>query len=198
MKISDLYETPQIIPGLTDEENLDSFSVNKSKYSELAKLHNKKEISRLSDDVIIYQSGRMNFCLDTSRKEVTYYMQYEVSTNKVFGSFLWQSLVWRSKKVQYNKAMPHKIFFNTLLPKFKVIVTDGMQTVEGKRFWEFQIAFAIENDINVYFFDDKSKELIKVNTLIEFDKVSRDHDVWGETPIHKSKLMVITTKELIN
>ena len=196
MKLNQLFEAPQVISSLLADENLDDFSLNKAKYSELLKLFNKQEIKRLSDEVILYQHGRMNFCLDYNRKEVTYYMQYEVSTNKLFGSFLWQSLVWRSKKVQYNKTMPHEIFFEILLPKFKVIVTDGLQTEAGKRFWEFQIAYAIKNKINVYFHDEKTKDLEKVESLIEFDKVCSKYNVWGEAAINKTKIMAITLKDL--
>jgi hypothetical protein len=161
-------------------------------YSDLVKISNKKEYSRFSDSKIVYQYDNMFFCLDILNKKILYYMRYDVSYTKILGSFLWQSLVWRDEKSPQVKTLPHKIFFKELLPKWGIIATDGQQTSDGRRFWEYQIAYALEQNINVYYFNLKSKELVQISTLDEFDKAIHQYDIWGDTIEHRNKLMVIS------
>jgi hypothetical protein len=187
---------PKIIQPLNGMEDFDNFSINSAKYKELVKLFNKEIYKRFDDEHIVYRAGNKFFCLDYEKKKVTYYMEYSTSHNSILGSFLWQSLIWRAKNNLSNRTLPHEIFFKVLLPKYGVITTDGEQTIDGRKFWEYQIGFALDNDFYVYYFNLKSKELIKITNSTHGNKVIQEQDVWGLSHEHKSKLIVISTKEL--
>lgn len=196
MKVKELLtEMPRIIIGLNKLDDLSIDSVNKAKYKLLSTLQDKKEIKR-SDDLIVYQTGNMFYSLDKETKKVIYYMQYDTSYTKTLGSFLWQSLVWRDENSVLVKTIPHKIFFEYLLPKYGIIATDGDQTKDGKRFWEYQVAYSLENNINVYYFNLKSKELELIKSLTEFNRAIKKYDIWGESKDHQNKLIVITNHVL--
>lgn len=190
-----LNEMPQNIPYLPNDIDLSNYSINKAKYNELIKLP--KQIYKQYDDKhIVYHSSNMFFCLDYERKEITYYMEYDTSFTLKIGSFLWQSLVWRSNHVLYNRTLPHEIFFNVLLPKYGVIATDGQQTVDGKRFWTYQISHAFNNNLYVHYFNLKTKELIHIIDLMHFDKLANELSIWGDDSTHKHKLILISKHQL--
>ena len=196
MKLKELLlENPQLIPGLSIEDDLDNYTANKAKFSELVSLP-KQVYKKYDDKRIVYSTERMFFCLDFVRKEVTYYMQYDVGYTKKLGSFLWQSLVWRSKHVSYNKTLPHEIFFDVLVPKYKVVATDGKQTSHGKRFWEYQIKFAQDNNMLTYYYDYSKKYLEQFDSMIQFDDLADKYKIWTESPSSQDQLIIISKKEL--
>lgn len=187
-----LTEMPQLIKGLSKTEDLSIQTVNKAKYVELIKITDKREYIRFSDTKIVYEYRRMFFCLDTLNKKILYYMQYDISYTKTLGSFLWQSLVWRDENSPQVNTLPHKIFFDKLLPKWGIVATDGRQTKDGKRFWQYQVTYALEQKINVYYFNLKTKELEQIETIDHFDNVIRKYDIWGDSKDHQNKLIVIS------
>lgn len=196
MKLTSLLEMPKIIPALSIEDNLDLYSVNQAKYKELF-TSNANVYKKFDNARVVYQSGKKFYCLDALRREVTYFMEYNVNSNKTLGSFLWQSLVWRSKKVEYNKTLPHEIFFDTLLPKYGVITTDGDQTDEGRRFWSYQVKFALDKNFFLYYHNLQTKELQQFKSMLEFDDLIKKFNIWGNSNLHRQKLIVISNKELI-
>lgn len=190
-----LIEMPRLIPKLSVSDNLDIYNTNKAKYNELLKAH-KEEYYKYDDNHIVYFSNNRYFCLDYVRKEVTYYMEYATSYDKLLGSFLWQSLVWRSDHVEYNKTLPHEIFFKKLLPKYGTIATDVDQTSDGKRFWSYQIKYALDTNLNVYYYDMISKDFINIDTMLKLDFLIQKYHIWGHTKAHQKKLIVISNKVL--
>jgi hypothetical protein len=108
------------------------------------------------------------------------------------GTYLWQSLIWRAKQTPYIKTLPHDIFFNTLLPKYGTICTDGQQINDGRDFWEYQIIYALNNNINVYYHNMQNKDLIKIKNNMHFHKLISQYDIWGDTLQYQKKRMVIT------
>ena len=195
MKLQDLLEMPKNLPTLSTEDDLDNYATNKAKFKELIK-SDKTEYSRYDEDRIVYTSGKKFFCIDLDRNELTYYMTYDTSFCNALGSFLWQSLVWRSKHVEYNKTLPHEIFFATLLPKFGVIATDGDQTSDGRRFWSYQVKYAQDHRLFTYYYNLQTKDLIEFKTMLEFDKLIRREDIWGDSNNHRNKLIVISEQQL--
>jgi hypothetical protein len=199
MKLVDLFEMPKIISQLSGLDDLTDISVNAFYYKQLSKLLSKVQIKFFSEERKVYSAENKFFCLDDDSKKVLYYMQYDTSFSlKLGGSFLWQSLVWRSKSVPQMNTLPHEIFFNELLPKYKTVATDGQQTEDGQRFWEYQIDFALKNKFNVYYFNTNSLILVELNTLLDFEKALLQYDIYGSSSEHKNKLLVISKKELNN
>lgn len=191
------YHNNIILINKNKLDDLDEFSINRAQYTYLINLADKTVIKTFNENRILYFIDDKYFVLDTEQKKILYYLQYETSfSSKLGGSFLWQSLVWRDKKAKELNTLPHKLFFEKLLPKYKTVVTDGKQTLDGQRFWDYQIACAIENNLNIYYYNTKTKFLEKISSLIEFEKAIQKYEIWGNTKLHEQKLMVITSKQL--
>lgn len=190
-----LTEMPRLIPNLPSAYDFGLRNINKARYAEFLSLP-KEEYYKYDSNRIVYSSDNKFFCLDYLRKEVTYYMQYDVSYNKTLGSFLRQSLVWRSKYVDYNNTLPHEIFFNTLLPKYGTIATDGDQTDDGRRFWSYQIKYAFDKNLNVYYYNLATKGLIPIDNMMTFEEIKQKYKIWGADKSRQKQLIVITNKKL--
>lgn len=192
-----LNEMPQNILQLNVLDDLSIHEVNYSKYKQLFNL-NKDILYKYSDTRIVYQSGNCYFCLDMQLRKVLYFMEYTTSfATKLGGTFLWQSLVWRDKSVIQVQQLPHDIFFNHLLQKYGVITTDGEQTADGKRFWMYQISYAFQNQLYVYYYNMNTQELIHIPDALSFERIIHNNAVWGDTKDHQSKLLVIAKKQLM-
>jgi hypothetical protein len=199
MKVKELLiEMPQNLLRLSKIDDLSIVDVNRAKFHFLSKLENKKVIEELDNKHQLINVDNIYFVLDYSNKKVLYYMEYNTSFSNKVGSFLWQSLVWRDKNSPIVLALPHKIFFEILLPKYKVISTDGKQTDDGKRFWYYQIGYAFKNNLNVYYFNLQSKELLFLENNTVFLETVQKYDIWGDTKDHQNKLILITSKNLID
>jgi len=203
MKLQDLFEAPRNIPDLDNPSEFDLIDKEKNQliYAEYTgkAYQYKKLILKLTDDVSIYQSGTELFALDTTHKLITYYMRYKVGNDKfVGGQYVWQSMVWANPQFyhRYLSGIPRKVFFDVLLPKFRVIITDSEQTWKGQRFWQISIGEAFNKNLNVYFADFKSKTLVKLKSDLELDDFQKKYDIWGNTKAHEMKRMVITDKLL--
>lgn len=200
MKLKTLLESPLNIPDL-DWHDLENPTENAKLYKNFIskEYQYKKAILKLTETAIIYQMKTELFCLDSERQQVTYYMKYSVDTNKILGQYVWQSLVWVDKELHYDylKDIPAKIFFENLLTKFKTIITDSEQTWHGRRFWEYRIVDALKKNLNVYFFNFENKHIEKMFSFNQLYDFQKKYDIWGNSPKHKMKRMVISNKNLI-
>ena len=71
-----------------------------------------------------------------------------------------------------------------------------LEILSGNRFWGARIGDALEEHLNVYYFNFMTKELIQVKNIQEFQKIEDEHDIWGPSDLHRLKRMVISDREL--
>lgn len=203
MKLKELFESPTIIPDLDDPDELDLFDKTKNqllyKHFISKKYQYKKKLFDLTENASVYQFKTQFFCLDTELEKVTYFMSYGVNNNKKLGQFVWQSMVWTDLKVhsRYLVGVASKVFFEYLLPKFHVILTDSQQTWKGRRFWEISIGAALDKKLNVYFFDFLNNNLIELQNFDDLYDYQKKYDIWGLTKSHEMRRMVISDKKLL-
>jgi hypothetical protein len=146
---------------------------------------------------IVYSNSKNEyFCLDHDKGKVSYYMKYVTSTDDALGQYVWQSFVYRDDAAKYVLGLPSQIFFEKLLQIHGTICTDGQQTEDGRRFWDWQIHTALQRNINVYYYNLDTRVLIKIIDLIHFNTVIGAHNIWGSTDEHRRRLMVITKHEM--
>lgn len=200
MKIEDLFEmSPKEIDSL-DWFALNDPEENRKEYVKRlrGKFQYKKLILKFSETAAIYQHGNEFFCMDAKLQRITYYMSYEVAKHRKIGNYVWQSLVWTSAVVHisYLKEIPQKIFWEQLFPKFGTILTDSEQTWQGRRFWEYRIAEALEKKLNVYYFDFAKNQLEKLNDFDELRIFQQKYNIWGEQDANALRRMLITSKKL--
>ena len=191
-----LMEMPKTIPDLTNHA-LNNTIENRKYFDVISKESMKKLYKKINNDSIIYQYKKEFVCLNTKINKITYFMKFKVDHNKILGNYVWQSLVWRATTAAELSGIPEKIFFETLLPKYGCVVTDSEQTWNGTRFWIYRITDALKMNLFVYYYNFRSKELIKVNSIDEFTEIEEKYDIWGTSNNHEMKRIVITNRELI-
>lgn len=107
-----------------------------------------------------------------------------------------QCLVWRSHNALHEPAVDkvaRNVFFNYLLDKYNVILSDNNQTSGGKLFWERQITFAMLYEKHAYYYDMMSAELQK----IDWDNIADIKDrLWGKADDFEYHLAIISKDEI--
>jgi hypothetical protein len=192
-----LNEMPKRIGHWLPSELVDSKS-NREVYLENKRDKYKKLIKQLADNVILYRSKGTFFIQDDKLEQVTYQMTYKVDKNAKLGQYVWQSTVWNPGGKPYLEGFPRKVIFDYLIPEYGTIVTDSEQSWEGERFWKILIMYAFQRNLNVYYYNFMTKELIKMESFGQWEIFDRDntYDIWGDSDKHKLKRMLITNKEL--
>jgi hypothetical protein len=83
-----------------------------------------------------------------------------------------QVLIHRCRSVNVHASgIAHDIFWNMLLPKHGVLVSDSEQTEDGRRFWFFQIGEALKRGLTVRFIDTNSGTFEEANTPSELNRL---------------------------
>lgn len=131
-------------------------------------------------------------------KQVAYYNYVSVtSISDLNAKPASQCLVWKSPDILHKAAtrdLPSAVFFDYILPKYDVIMSDGNQTSGGQFFWETQITTALQNGNQVYFYKMMSAELEPIKDRDDFDLLK--DMIWGETEDHQHHLVLISTEKL--
>lgn len=104
-----------------------------------------------------------------------------------------QILVWRTQKRQH-RAVLHDlagiIFFDYLLEKYDVLVSDRNQTTDGTSFWQARLYDALEFKHHLYRYDMITCELHEMRNEEELEKGSTW--LWGEPEHYQDRLAIIS------
>ncbi|OTA19759.1 phage protein [Xenorhabdus beddingii] len=131
-------------------------------------------------------------------KEVVYYNRVVIQPDVVLNCRpVTQILVWRIRTVQHRavlRDLAGKVFFDYLIERYNVIVSDMNQTTDGMAFWQDRMYDALAYNMYVYAYDMVSCELRKILTQ---DDVSRQEVwLWGDPEHHQNRLAIISKYEL--
>lgn len=169
------------------EFRLDQIDINRTKFRELMKDKRKAELYDLDKGLYLYEYPSEFALLDTNNQNILYYMQYQRSRILKI-SAITQIKVWASTSRPdvtesfKGTTLTGYIFFEHLLPKADLIVTDRMQTQAGRRFWEKRIASAFSKGLNVYGIEQNNKALKKFNS---YEEVIKDYKSFFYGDDHK-------------
>ncbi|UVL19639.1 hypothetical protein LOY44_01605 [Pseudomonas sp. B21-044] len=108
-----------------------------------------------------------------------------------------QNLVWRSQDAQHLSVLSpvaQKVFFNYILEKYDVIVSDGQQTHQGKFFWQRQMSQAIAFGLHVYYYQMMTAKLEPI--LSQADLNALKDQLWSEDDGQEYHLALISKVEL--
>ncbi|MEX6316134.1 hypothetical protein AB6G19_23330 [Providencia manganoxydans] len=114
-----------------------------------------------------------------------------------------QIKVWRSLEPEYENAIKYfpQNFFEYLLQKFSIVVSDEEQTGDGKRFWERMIRLTLKLGYMLYVADGTKSEDWILSRIESADELAEQWDsfCWGDNQdIHKNRLLVISKNSLID
>jgi len=127
--------------------------------------------------------------------DVLYFVRYEKIRHNALPLGR-QVLVWRNKDDPATVKFARTVFFNYLLPKFTALVSDTLQTTNGKAFWQYSIDKALAEDKYVYFLDRRSSPNRLIRLIDYPELVKYSSEIWGTDEGHKRTFAVISLKPL--
>ncbi|MBC3348389.1 hypothetical protein HU811_17270 [Pseudomonas sp. SWRI196] len=104
-----------------------------------------------------------------------------------------QNLVWRSADSRHSAVLrdvAQKVFFNYILNRYDVILSDNQQTGEGKFFWQRQMSNALALGLHVYYYQMLTASLIDVPDQDALDSLS--DQLWSESDDQQYHLALIS------
>ena len=192
-----LFEMPKLINDV--DFNLSDPKVNARVAVDL--LQHGELLEDLGDDRALYQRGhRLGMVANPARAlcSCEYYVQYKEIMHKMIGHrAISQIAVWRDDLSTHAHGLAARIFWDHLLPIHGVMITDALQTKDGRRFWMNRIGEAYKRGLNVYYLNlvqskgGVAPELLHLRTLAEFKTLSGEREFWGLAELHERRKILI-------
>lgn len=104
-----------------------------------------------------------------------------------------QNLVWRSPNALHAAVLrdvPQKVFFNYILEKYDVILSDNQQTGEGKFFWQRQMSNALAFGMHVYYYQMMTAQLQPIPNQDALNDL--EDQLWSEDEDQQYHLALIS------
>ncbi|WP_052075333.1 hypothetical protein [Pseudomonas lutea] len=104
-----------------------------------------------------------------------------------------QNLVWRTTDIRHSnviREVPHKVFFNYILSRYDVILSDNHQTGEGKFFWQRQMSYALALGLYVYYYQMLNASLLPIPNQDALDGLA--DQLWSEDDGQEYHLALIS------
>ncbi|WP_455917388.1 hypothetical protein [Pseudomonas cerasi] len=104
-----------------------------------------------------------------------------------------QNLVWRSANAQHAAVLrdvAQKVFFNYILDRYDVILSDNQQTGEGKFFWQRQMSNALALGLHVYYYQMLTADLEPINNQEDLNNL--EDQLWAEDDAQEYHLALIS------
>ena len=166
MKIQELYETPMLIGDHAFDPSIDGYDLtdsdeNTKAYEKIMNSSKSRQIEKHNDSQYLYSYGDKIVLLDIKDKKVDYYVKIFQGKFKITGKYTTQVEVWRSKE-RAVYGVVKKVFFDYILKSHTTILSDSLQTNEGRGLWVNLVSYAFERGHNVYVVDLNKGVLIKI------------------------------------
>lgn len=163
-------------------------------------------LEEISDDSALYQlKNRIALVRYTAGKPtaIIYYVQWKEIFHKMIGhKAISQVAVWADSVDPRSSGIARRIFWEFLLPICGVMITDALQSPDGKRFWRNRVADAFKQDLHVYYINlMQSKggapgELTEIGSVDAFAELAADKNFWGDQELHQARKIIISEIEL--
>ena len=108
-----------------------------------------------------------------------------------------QMLVWRSTDQQHSSVLrdlASNVFFNYVLERYDVILSDNTHTSDGQFFWKRQMSSALARNLFVYFYRMLEAKLERIPDQAALDDL--DDTLWGDDDPYSYHLAIISKVEL--
>lgn len=108
-----------------------------------------------------------------------------------------QIKVWRTSDATYinlTDKLPGKIFFDYLLNRYDVILSDNEHTDLGRMFWQSNMSKALIRELYVYYYDMINSKLISISNQKELNSLKSK--IWGHSDEYETNLAIISKIEL--
>jgi hypothetical protein len=166
------------------------------------KAEDSTEIERYNGLPLLHTGDDSNgyyFLCDEQKEHMLYFVKYRrINANGLkMGR---QVLVWRSStaaRKTESLGITQYVFFEKILPRFGILVSDVEQTHYGRTFWEFALDRTFNTQaLHAYFLNRRStpNTLLELNSRTDLFKVARE--IWGTDEGHRRTHAVISNKPI--
>jgi hypothetical protein len=176
----EIFDTPQIVAP-TDFDLADPWENR-----ELAKKLLKKKAESIQDsvDYEIVRSGDSrngNIALVNKHSHaIDYLVHYTAKHYNHIGETVTQLKLWRRRGSPYAQGVTKQIFYSYLLQNYPMIMSDGQQTDDGRKFWLDRMAEATTLGYSVGLVNLYHREVAWFDPgQTMFEDWIADHDAWG-------------------
>ena len=95
-----------------------------------------------------------------------------------------QIALWKDRNYTFVEHLTQKMFFEFILKRNKSVMSDSMQTNDGRIFWQRRVVEALIRGINVAFLDFKTQEMVTIEHASELEELFKKS--WGKRTFHKN------------
>lgn len=174
----------------------DDFELESAKDNEIAahRFITKGKVALEQIDLTLYKLGDDYGAISKETSRLIYYVRTKKAYSKVLGKYTTQIAVWRDVNSLISAGLASWVFRTVVLKDTGVIVSDGVQTDQGRRFWTYQIKYALDKELFVYALDFYSKTLSRITRESEFSEFASKY--YGDDPKYRGYRFVISSHEL--
>lgn len=139
------------------------------------------------DIYFVHDFGLIQYCVEVE----TFNLTGELTLKTVA-----QTSVWRNKDYLGLFGIANWLFINILFPQYGTIMSDNIQSRDGKRFWANRVSDMLESNIFVYGITMLNNKTSKVNLIVSEDDTI-DFYSQGSDYSGMNKRLLISKKKLI-
>jgi hypothetical protein len=192
-----LLETPALSAPMDDDFYLSNEEDNSRRLKELLEL-DVALVSKINNDVSVFHAVERKhevfFAVDKSTSKIVYYMMFETESEPLIGQFVFQSFVWLDKTCSAAIGLPKRILFG-LVKQYGTVLTDSIQTWDGRDFWLRRIKDALAKGLHVYYIDFQYNRLEQLHSYEDVMRVDKQYKIWDTYGFDKR--LAISAKLLI-
>lgn len=124
-------------------------------------------------------------------KDIVYFMRYQTAQRPRLDQCATQVQVWQTIAPGGPPSTAAHVFFDIMLVEFDTMVSDHVQTADGRGFWLRRMAQAITRGMRVGLLDHGTP--IEYDPQIGWNAWLANVDGWGKLPEHHERLFYIST-----
>ena len=131
--------------------------------------------------------------VDPDQERIVYKMEFDVHSHRLLGRYVVQQWLWADPA--YRLDLPNKVF-QELLEDYQTVVCDAEQTEMGKSFWIKQLHNAFARNLNVYYVNFATNQLIAVPNAESIPAFDHKYKIWTRSESSTDRLFVISRRQL--
>ncbi len=148
----------------------------------------------------LYRVGDNNngfiFLYNTKSQLVTYFVRYKTRLTKIEGHTVTQTALWRALGAFDTADITRNTIFKYFLVHYPAIMSDRIQTEDGRRFWTDLMGKALSQGFQVCLVDLNSKTIHSIDSEDELRAwVSDEKSMWAWNSMKHQGLRFMIRKE---
>ncbi len=191
-------EKVHAMPSLCDSTDFGLSNEDFNKSKGLGLLPGAKHIAHV-DEYDLYRSGGRNegqfFLWDPVQELIVYYMKYKTQAKRFTGRTVTQVNLWRSLG-DVSPGFTQHMVFGVLLKEYPAILSDSLQTENGKKFWIDLLGRAMRTGHQVGLVDFGSGQVSSITSKAQLRLLEQGDTAWAwNSPRHSALRFIIYRKD---